>query len=85
MGWQVRFIPDEVSSITINCNGSHALDWNSSEGDVTKDIPAQWRDLPHVHFFADGSPNGRNAHCKILWNGQERRNMEFDNGEDWDS
>jgi hypothetical protein len=85
MAWQVRFIPDEVTSMTMSCNGEHALDWNSSEGDVTKNVPAKWATLPHVHFRADGSPNGDNAHCQILWDGQLRRNMEFDNGEDWDS
>lgn len=85
MGWQVRFIPNEVTSMTINCNGGHALDWSSREGDTTKDVPQQWRDLPHIHFVAESSPNGRNASCKILWNGQERHSMDFDNGEDWDS
>jgi hypothetical protein len=85
MAWRVRFIPDEVQSITVSCDGSHALDWSSAEGDVTKPVPAQWATLPHVHFRADGNPPGRNAHVKILWDGQERRNMEFDNGEDWDS
>jgi hypothetical protein len=85
MGWQVRFIPDEVDHMTVSCNGQHALDWSSAEGDATKNIPAQWANLPHVHFVGEGSPNGRNAHMKILWDGQERHNMEFDNGEDWDS
>lgn len=85
MAWQVRFIPNEVTSMTISCNGTQALDWNSGEGDITKNIPATWATLPHVHFVAYGSPNGDNASCKILWDGQERHNMDFDNGEDWHS
>ena len=66
MAWSVRFVPNEVTSVTVSCNGVHALDWNSSEGDVTKAVPAQWATLPHVHFVADGSPNGRNVSLKIL-------------------
>ena len=85
MAWFVRFIPNEVTSMTISCNGTHALDWNSSEGEVTKAIPAAFATLPHVHFVADGTPNGRNASCRFLWDGNERHKMEFDNGEDWDS
>ena len=85
MAWQVRFVPNEVTSITVSCDGVHALDWSSAEGDVTKPVPAQWANLPHVHFVADGSPNGRNASIKILWDGDERHSMDFDNGEDWDS
>lgn len=85
MGWQVKFIPNEVNSMSILCDGVHALDWNSGEGNVVKDVPEQWRNLPHVHFRADGSPNGRNASCRILWDGHERRKMDFDNGEDWTS
>jgi hypothetical protein len=67
MAWQVRFIPNEVTSMTISCDGVHALDWSSAEGDVTKGVPAQWATLPHVHFVADGSPNGRNATGQFLW------------------
>lgn len=85
MAWQIRFIPDEVEGITVLCNGAHALDWSSAEGEVTKAVPAQWATLPHVNFRADGSPNGDNAHIQIFWNDQFRHNMEFDNGEDWDS
>lgn len=85
MSWQVEFVPDEVESMSIACNGVHVLDWSSAEGDTVKPIPAQFSSLPHVHFVAEGHPNGRNAHCRILWDGREMRNMEFDNGEDWDS
>ena len=85
MGWQVRFVPNEVTSMTISCNGVHALDWSSAEGNVVKNIPPQFATLPHVHFVAEGSPNGRNASCEILFDGQFRHRMDFDNGEDFDS
>lgn len=85
MAWQIRFVPNEVISMTVSCNGVHALDWNSAEGDITKPVPPAFATLPHVHFESEGSPNGRNASLKILWDGQERHHMDFDNGEDWDS
>jgi hypothetical protein len=85
MGWQVRFIPVEAVGMTVSCNGVHALDWSSAEGDTVKPVPPQFATLPHVHFVAEGSPNGRNARCQILRDGQFVHNMEFDNGEDFDS
>lgn len=85
MAWYVRFIPNEVTSMTISCNGTHALDWSSAEGDTKKAVPAQWATLPHVHFVADGTPNGRNATCEFYWDDSKRHTMNFDNGEDWDS
>jgi len=84
MGWQVRFIPNEVTSMSVSCNGVHFLDWSSAEGDVTKSLPNTWAVLSNVHFFAEGSPNGRNASSKILWDGIEKHNMDFDDGEKWD-
>ena len=85
MAWRIKFVPNEVQSMTVACNGVHALDWSSTEGEVTKAVPAQWADLPHVHFVAEGSPTGRNASCEFYWDGDRRHGMDFDNGEDWDS
>lgn len=85
MAWFVEFVPDEVTSMTVSCDGVHALDWQSAEGRVRKPVPAQFATLPHVHFEAEGSPNGRNAHIEIYWDADHRHTMTFDNGEDWDS
>ena len=85
MAWQVRFVPNAVTSMTVSCNGEHALDWSSAEGDTVKNIPALWAALPHVHFAADGSPQGKNATCQFLWDGEFRYEMNFDTGEEWDS
>ena len=85
MGWQVRFIPNEVTSMSVSCDGVPSLVWQSAEGDITKNVPPQFANLPHVHFVAEGSPNGRNASCQILFDGAFRHQMDFDNGEDFDS
>lgn len=42
MVWQVRFIPDEVASMTNSCNGNHPIDWSTIKEDCTKGIPDQW-------------------------------------------
>jgi hypothetical protein len=71
--------------MAVSCNDTPALTWNSGESDVTKPVPTAFATLPHVHFVGEGTPNGRDASMKILSDGQERHNMDFDNGEDWDS
>lgn len=81
MSWRIKFIPDEVSSITVSINGEHALDWSSTEGEVFKSVPAKWRELQGFHIQADGNPPGKNAHLECWWDNDRRNEMKFDNGE----
>jgi hypothetical protein len=70
----------------VTANGEAPVNWSAGEGQVTKAVPPPYGNIPNdVHFHAQGSPNGRNATCKFLWDGNEKHEMNFDNGEDWDS
>ena len=84
MAWIIRFIPEEVESMTINIDGKHAMDWSSSEGDIRKTVPSPWTNLSKLKGHADGHPNGKNAIMKIFWDHDEKKEMRFDDGEDFD-
>lgn len=84
MAWSVEFIPDEVDSMTVLIDGAVVLTWESAEGQVTKGVPAPKGNLTSIHIRGEGSPNGRNAHMKVFWDGNEKKEMTFDNGEDHD-
>jgi hypothetical protein len=84
MGWRVEFFPDEVDSMTVLIDGEQALTWNISEGQVTKDVPPAHREKSKIHIRGEGHPNGRNAHMRVFFNGNEKKDMSFDNGEDHD-
>jgi hypothetical protein len=83
-GWRVRFIPDEVDSMTVLIDGQKVLEWKRAEGDVTKDVPKQWAEASKIHIRGEGSPNGRNAHMQVYYNNVMKKKMTFDNGEDHD-
>ena len=84
MAWIIRFIPNEVEAMTINIDGSHAMDWHSSEGDIRRTVPSPWTNHSRIQGHADGHPNRRNARMKIFWDHDEKTDMSFDDGEDFD-
>jgi len=84
MGWRVRFIPDEVDSMTALIDGTPVLAWRSAEGDVTKNVPPEHAQKTRIHIRGEGNPNGRNAHMQVFFDAEFKKNMEFDNGEDHD-
>ena len=79
--WKVQFVPEEATSVTITIDGEHALDWESSEGLVTKDVPAKWADLQKPLIKADGAPPGKKAHVKVFWEEKEKCDMKFTKGD----
>jgi hypothetical protein len=84
MAWSVEFIPNEATDVTVNINNTHWTTWHSSDGHVNWLLSAQWVNLPRIHIYAAANPRGRNASLRVLWDGNTRQVMDFDNDEDHD-
>jgi hypothetical protein len=82
--WNIEFIPDEVSSVSVNINNEGWTTWQSSQGHVRWYLPDKWANLNKIHVYAAANPRGKNAHIRVFWDDTERQNMEFDNDEDHD-
>jgi hypothetical protein len=84
-GWSIMFIPDEATSVAVSIDGEHVFDWKSVEGNAVRDVPAKWAELQKIRVRATSSPSEKNAHVKVLWNGEEECDMKFDGTEQCDA
>jgi hypothetical protein len=84
MAWAVRFIPNECDSIAVSINNQYWMTWQSAQGDVTIPLAAQWINEQKIHIYGAVNPRGKNGSMKVLWDGNDRQDMDFDNDEDHD-
>jgi hypothetical protein len=80
--WKIKFIPDEAESVAVSINGEHAMNWESREGEVLKDVPEKWASLEKIHVHAQGSPRDSVARVQVYWDDDEECDMKFDDNED---
>lgn len=90
MAWSIEFWPNEVDAVSVAINNESwdangdGTAWKSSEGVKNKLLPDKWKDMSNIHVYAAAIPRGKNASLRVLWDGSNRRQMDFDNDEDHD-
>jgi hypothetical protein len=82
--WNVEFIPNEVSSVSVAINNVGWMTWSSNQGHIRVALPPQWAYQNKIHIYASANPRGKNASIKVYWDDTLRQVMDFDNDEDHD-